>query len=75
MQVVRVAVGQEGGDCLSYLLVGEDIPESVRSHHQDIVSSVLVLHEVIHLHLQATTQAVRKNCKDKRETNKKDKDD
>lgn len=55
MEVVWVAVGEEGGDGFGYFLVGEDVPQAVGSHHQNIISPVFILRQVIHFHLQAKT--------------------
>lgn len=59
VQVIRVTVGQERGHGFSYFLVGEDVPEAVGPHHQHIVSSVLILCQVIYLHLRDESQKCR----------------
>lgn len=59
VQIIRVAVGQEAGDRFGHFLVREDVPQAVGSHHQNIVSPVLILCQVIHLHLQAQTQSMK----------------
>lgn len=52
VEVVRVTVGEEGGDDFCYFLVGENVPESIGSHDQDVVGSVLVLRQVINFNLK-----------------------
>lgn len=52
VKVVGVTVGQEGGDGFGYFLVGQNVPESVRPHDQDVVGSVLVVRQVVNFHLK-----------------------
>lgn len=52
VKVVGVTVGQERGDGFSYFLVGQNVPESVRPHDQDVVGSVLVVRQVVNFHLK-----------------------
>lgn len=52
VEVVRVTIGEEGGDDFCYFLVGEDVPESIGSHDQDVVGSVLVVRQVIDFNLK-----------------------
>lgn len=52
VQVIRVTVGEERGHGLGYFLVGEDVPEAVGSHDQNIIRPVLIL-QVIYLNLRA----------------------
>lgn len=52
VKVVGVAVGEEGGDGFCYFLVGEDVPESIRPHDQDVVGSVLVVGQVVNFDLE-----------------------
>lgn len=52
VKVVGVTVGEERGDGFCYFLVGENVPESICSHHQDVVGSVLVVHQVVNFHLK-----------------------
>lgn len=52
VEVVGVTVGQEGGDDFCYFLVGENVPESIGSHDQDVVGAVLVVRQVINFDLR-----------------------
>ena len=51
MLVIRVTVGQEAGDCLGNLLVGENVPQPVCPHHQDVICPVFVLSQRVHFDL------------------------
>lgn len=52
VKVVRVTVGEERADGFCYFLVGENVPESICSHDQDVVGSVLVVCQVINFNLK-----------------------
>lgn len=50
--VVWVAVCQETGDRFRYFLVGEDVPQTVSSQHQNVVTSMLALRQRVHFDLK-----------------------
>lgn len=52
VKIVGVTVGQERGDGFCYFLVGENVPESICPHDQDVVGSVLVVRQVINFNLK-----------------------
>lgn len=52
VKVVGVTVGQEGGHGFCYFLVGENVPESICPHDQDVVGAVLVVRQVINFNLK-----------------------
>lgn len=52
MLVVWVAVCQETGDGFSYFLAGEDVPQTVGSQHQNVVSSMLALRQRVDFDLK-----------------------
>lgn len=53
VEVIGVTVGEECGDGFGYFLVGEDVPEAVGCHHQNIIGPVFTLRQVVHLNLHA----------------------
>lgn len=50
--VVRVAVSQETCDRFRYFLVGEDIPQTISSQHQNVISSMLIVHQRVDFDLK-----------------------
>lgn len=59
--VIGVTVGQERGDRLGYFLIGEDIPETVSSQHEDVIGAMLVLRERVNFNLQVKRMMTEKS--------------
>ena len=56
MLVVGVAVCQETGDRFGDFLVGEDVPQTVSSQHQDIIGPVLALRQRVNPDLKVSVE-------------------
>lgn len=50
--VVWVAVCQKTANCFSYFLVGEDVPQTISTQHQNVVSTMLALRQRVDFDLK-----------------------